>query len=241
MKIILIGYGKMGQAIEKIATSIGHEIIKKIDIDNQELLKTDLLKQADVAIEFTQPSSVLTNIDCCLQAGLPIVVGTTGWYDEMSYVRQKCIDANGGVLWASNFSIGVQLFFAVNRFLAQRMNTQVQYEVELSETHHTQKLDAPSGTAISLAEDIVNRLDRKTRWAAEPATDPYTLSIASYRINEVPGTHEVIYTSEADKITIRHEAFNRQGFAAGAITAAEWMAGRKGFYSMQDMLSQGTW
>ena len=245
MKIALLGYGKMGKIIEKIALDRKHEIVLKIDLDNQDELTAENLQKADVAIEFTTPGTVLNNINQCLNAGVPIVVGTTGWYDEIPQIKEQCAAGNKSLIYASNFSVGVNIFFHVNRILAKLMNKYPYYEVQVEEIHHVQKLDAPSGTAITIAEGILENLDEKKQWvnvltadADEDNTDNVKvddLLIESYRIDSVPGTHTVIYDSEVDTIEFKHTAHNRNGFALGAVLAAEWIQDKKGFFSVQDM------
>lgn len=246
MKIALLGYGKMGRIIEKMATDRKHEIVLKIDYDNLNDLTTENLQKADVAIEFTTPSSVIKNITSCLEARVPIVVGTTGWYDKLSEIKQQCEQSDSAVLYASNFSVGVNIFFHVNQVLAKLMNNYPYYEVQVEEIHHTQKLDAPSGTAITIAEGIIDNLDAKKSWANIVVSDDKSeddnikndqLLIESHRIDSVPGTHTVIYDSEIDTIEFKHTAHNRNGFALGAVLAAEWVQDKKGFYSVQDMFS----
>jgi len=237
----------MGKIIEKIATDRKHEIVLKIDYDNLHDLTTENLQQADVAIEFTTPSSVLSNIKLCFDAGVPIVVGTTGWYDELSAIKDECEKNNGTLLYATNFSVGVNIFFHVNKVLAKIMNNYPYYEVQVEEIHHTQKLDAPSGTAITIAEGIINNLDAKQSWANIVLADDNNagddhiktneLLIESHRIDSVPGTHTVIYDSEVDTLEFKHTAHNRNGFALGAVLAAEWLQDKKGFHSVQDMFN----
>ena len=242
MKIALLGYGKMGQIIEKFALERGHEIILKISIDNIEDLTRDNLKKADVAIDFSTPDSVQNNIYSCFDAGVPIVVGTTGWYGKLQQIKDECNSSNNTLLYGSNFSIGVNLFFKLNQTLAKLMNNYPAYEVQVEEIHHTQKLDAPSGTAITIAEGIVDNLDRKSEWLNEVVgTDvelfakPDQLLIESHRIENIPGTHTVIYSSEVDDIEIKHTAHSRAGFALGAVVAAEWLKDKKGFFSITDI------
>ena len=245
MKIALLGYGKMGKIIEKIAVDRGHEIVLKIDYDNRDELTAENLQKADVAIEFSTPATVLHNIEECFNAGLPVVVGTTGWYDQLSVIKQQCEESNNTLLYASNFSIGVNVFFYVNRILAKAMNKYPHYDVQVEEIHHMQKLDSPSGTAITIAEGIIDNLDAKKDWVniltadgAEEEVEPAgaeTVLIESFRIDGVPGTHTVIYDSEVDTIEFKHTAHNRNGFALGAVMAAEWLQGKKGFHSVQDM------
>ncbi|RYY32389.1 MAG: 4-hydroxy-tetrahydrodipicolinate reductase, partial [Sphingobacteriaceae bacterium] len=228
MKIALLGYGKMGKIIEKIAIDRKHEIVLKIDYDNLHDLTAENLQKADVAIEFSTPSSVLNNIDACIEAGLPIVVGTTGWYDHIPQLQQKCEQLGGSVMYASNYSVGVNIFFKVNQFLAKLMNNYPYYDVQVEEIHHTQKLDSPSGTAITIAEGILDNIDTKNEWTnvlvADNAAEaeiakPEQLLIESHRIESVPGTHTVIYDSEIDTIEFKHTAHNRNGFALGAVLA----------------------
>lgn len=242
MKIALIGYGKMGKLIETFAKERGHEVILTIDMQNQADLQSELFKTADVAIEFSTPNAAMGHIDACFTAGVPVVVGTTGWYENMAEVKQKCENGNNTLLYASNFSIGVNVFFYVNKILAKLMNNYPQYEVQVEEIHHTQKLDSPSGTAITIAEGIINGLDRKTNWVNDLVGEDESLIpkknellIESHRIDEVPGTHNVIYSSEVDEIEFKHTAHNRAGFALGAIIAAEWLENKNGFYSITDM------
>jgi 4-hydroxy-tetrahydrodipicolinate reductase len=242
MKIAILGYGKMGRIIEKFATDRGHDIVLKVNIDNMEDLNIHNLQKADVAIDFSTPDSALSNIELCFDAKLPIVVGTTGWYGHLQEVKNKCEDGNNTLLYASNFSVGVNVFFFVNKILAKIMNRYPQYEVQVEEIHHTEKLDAPSGTAMTIAEGILSELGRKKEWVNELIgsgdeliTKPDQLLIESHRIEEVPGTHTVIYSSEVDDIEFKHKAHSRAGFALGAVLAAEWLQDKKGFYNITDM------
>ena len=242
MKIALIGYGKMGKLLEHFAQERGHEICITIDADNASDIRSERFKEADVAIEFSVPHAALEHIYDAFEADVPIVVGTTGWYDELAAVEQKCRAGNNTLLYASNFSVGVNVFFYVNKVLAKLMNRYPQYDVQVEEIHHTQKLDAPSGTAITIAEGILDGLERKNTWVNEVIgqqddviVKPNELLIESHRIEEVPGTHTVIYSSEVDELEFKHTAHSRAGFALGAILAAEWLHGKKGFYSIQDM------
>jgi len=247
MKIALLGYGKMGKIIEKMATDRKHEIVLKIDYDNIHELTTENLQKADVAIEFTTPSSALNNIQRCFAAGVPVVVGTTGWYDEFPKIKQQCEDGGNTLLYATNFSIGVNIFFHINKELAKLMNSYPYYDVQVEEIHHTQKLDAPSGTAITIAEGIIDNLDSKKDWINVVVTDdgnslddnikPEQLLVESHRIDSVPGTHTVIYDSEVDTIEFKHTAHNRNGFALGAVLAAEWLKDKKGFHPVTDMFN----
>jgi 4-hydroxy-tetrahydrodipicolinate reductase len=242
MKIALIGYGKMGKLLERFAQERGHEICITIDADNASDIRSERFKEADVAIEFSVPHAVLEHIYNAFEADVPIVVGTTGWYDDLTAVEQKCRAGNNTLLYASNFSVGVNVFFYVNKVLAKLMNRYPQYDVQVEEIHHTQKLDAPSGTAITIAEGILDGLERKNSWVNDVIgqqddveTKPNELLIESHRIEDVPGTHTVIYSSEVDELEFKHTAHSRAGFALGAILAAEWLHGKKGFYSIQDM------
>ncbi len=236
MKIALIGYGKMGQAIERLAQDAGHDIALIVNIDNTSDLTAAQLRRADVAIEFTQPQSAPDNIRACLDAGVPVVSGTTGWLAQLPAIQAYCERQGGAMLHATNFSMGVNILFALNRYLANMMQYQPQYDVHIEEVHHTQKLDAPSGTAITLAQDILSVITRKTNWVNEAATQPSELSIISERIDPAPGTHRITYHSNVDTITICHEAHTRDGFAQGALIAAEWIVGKKGVFTMQDVL-----
>jgi len=244
MKIALLGYGKMGKIIEKIAISRKHEIVLTIDHDTLDDLTVENLQKADVVIEFTMPASVLGNIKHCFNAGVPIVVGTTGWYDQIPEIKQLCQESNSTLLYGSNFSVGVNIFFHVNRLLAKVMNNYPYYDVQVEEIHHTQKLDSPSGTAITIAEGILENLETKSEWVNVLTTDDKSdddavsnnqLLIESLRIDSVPGTHTVIYDSEVDTIEFKHTAHNRNGFALGAVLAAEWLHNKKGFYSVDAM------
>ena len=236
MKIALIGYGKMGHEIEKVARERGHEIVCIIDINDEDKFDSPEFKSADVAIEFTSPQSALRNYRKAFAAGVPVVSGTTGWLQHLDEVKQLCEKEGQTFFYASNFSLGVNIFFAVNRYLATIMNRFPDYDVRLEETHHIHKLDAPSGTAISLAEDILARIDRKDNWVLNEAHSPHELEIKAFREDEVPGIHTVIYESEADMIRITHDAKSRKGFALGAVLAAEFTQGKKGFLTMDDLL-----
>ena len=248
MKIALIGYGKMGKEIERIARSRGHEIVSIIDLDNQQDFESDAFRSADVAIEFTNPRAAYGNYLRAFRAGVKVVSGSTGWLDEHGdEVRRLCTDEGKTLFWSSNFSLGVAIFSAVNRYLARIMNQFPEYDVAMEETHHIHKLDAPSGTAITLAESIVQNLDRKTRWVKGTLTAPDgTLSgttqcapdelpVSSVRRDEVPGIHSIHYDSAADSITITHDAKNRNGFALGAVLAAEYTAQHTGMLTMEDL------
>lgn len=236
MKIALIGYGKMGKTIDVLAQAAGHEVVLRIDVGNSQDLNAEQLAMADVAIEFTRPESAFNNIVACLENGVPVVCGTTGWLDRLEEAKQLVEKYQGGLFYASNYSIGVNIFFAVNKYLAKLMKRYRQYEISMEEIHHTQKLDAPSGTAITLAEGIIGEIDRKKSWKNEATEQADELPIISKRIDKVPGTHEISYDSAVDNITITHTAHSREGFAKGALAAAEWMLGKQGFYGMEDML-----
>ncbi len=236
MKIALLGYGKMGKAIESIAIERGHEVVLKINSRNLETLTIQNLKTADVAIEFSTPDYVLSNIKICLQAGTPIAVGTTGWHGNKTEVYSQVKKLNGSFLAASNFSIGVNIFFELNRRLAELMSNQESYTSEIQEIHHTEKIDSPSGTAITLAEEIINHNSTYSSWENKASTKKEAIEIISYREPDVPGTHEVTYSSNIDIISIKHQARNRKGFALGAVLAAEYIQTKKGIFSMQDVL-----
>jgi 4-hydroxy-tetrahydrodipicolinate reductase len=242
MKIAILGYGKMGRIIEKFAIDRGHDIVLKVNIENIEELTIANLQKADVAIDFSTPDSALSNIELCFAAHLPIVVGTTGWYGHLQEVKNKCKEGNNTLLYASNFSIGVNVFFFVNKVLAKIMNRYAQYDVQVEEIHHTEKLDAPSGTAMTIAEGILSELDRKNEWVneligsgEELISKPDQLLIESHRIEDVPGTHTVIYGSEVDNIEFKHKAHSRAGFALGAVLSAEWLQDKKGFFNITEM------
>jgi 4-hydroxy-tetrahydrodipicolinate reductase len=239
MRIALIGYGKMGKAIEEIAVLRGHTIVAKVN-SQQQIEHVDL-SQADVAIEFTKPTLALNHISWCLENNLPIVVGTTAWNDQLAEVTNLVHTKNGSVLHASNFSLGVNIFFEINKRLAQLMSGKTDYQACIEEIHHTQKLDAPSGTAISLANDILeNNLDYVS-WVLGEEQSPHTtegqLGVTSFRKPDVPGTHTIRYISEVDTITITHEAHSRKGFALGAVIAAEWLRDQKGIFTIKDVLN----
>lgn len=230
----------MGHIIEEIAISRGHEIVLKIDVDNRESIKPADLKGGDVAIEFTAPASAIANISLCLEAGIPVVVGTTGWYEQLETVKQLALEKNGSLVYASNYSVGVNMLFAMNKILAKWMNSYPDYKVEVEEVHHTQKLDSPSGTAITLADGIIENIDRKKGWQKQDinlpkAIDDELLKIVFDRKDGVPGIHKVKYTSDIDEIQISHEAFNRKGFAFGAVIAGEFIKDKKGVYTASDI------
>ena len=236
MKIALLGYGKMGKYIERLAVEAGHEVVLRINIENKNDLTEARIKQADVAIEFSFPEAAFHNICFCLDNGVPVISGTTGWLDRFSDVKNKCTATKGAFFYASNYSVGVNLFFALNKKLAEMMNNHSQYDTEILEIHHTEKLDAPSGTAITLAEGLIEKLDRKSGWEKENASTPDALAIKSERLPKVPGTHTVGYHSSIDSIEITHTAHSREGFARGALLAAEWIIGKQGCFGMDDLL-----
>jgi 4-hydroxy-tetrahydrodipicolinate reductase len=236
LKIALIGYGKMGKAIEQIALQRGHSIVLKIDIDNAADFTKENMQKADVAIEFTSPHSAYDNIIKCLSFGIPMVCGSTGWLQQWDAVTNYCKQQNGCFLYASNYSVGVNIFFEINKRLAALMNPHTEYNVRMEEIHHTQKKDAPSGTAVTLAEQILENIDRKKNWVNNESKDAAELSIISKRIDPAPGTHSVSYISEIDTIDIIHTAHNRTGFATGAVLAAEFVKGKKGSFSMKEVL-----
>jgi|SRR6185436_17636201 len=240
MKFALIGYGKMGKEIEQMAQSAGHEVVLKINKENLSQFTSENLRKADVAIEFTQPAAAFFNISKCFDSGIPVVTGTTGWYDQLDEARELCQMKNGSILYASNFSIGVNLFFELNRKLAEMMKSHAEYKISLEEIHHIQKLDKPSGTAITIANDINAAAGsvKKITINESEKNDPEKIFINPVRKENVIGIHAVNYRSEIDKIEIRHEAFSRKGFAQGAILAAQWLKGKKGFFEMKNFLKE---
>jgi 4-hydroxy-tetrahydrodipicolinate reductase len=237
MKIAILGYGKMGQEIERIAISRKHDVFLIIDSIEGWEKEGNRLIEADVAIEFSQPNTVLDNIYHCFDANVPVVVGTTGWYEDLEQVRKDCEERGQTLFYSPNFSIGVNLFFELNRKLALLMANRKDYEISIEEIHHIHKQDAPSGTAIVLANDIIRNTKRKEKWVKEPSENPEELGIQSFRTENVPGTHKVKYESEVDYIEIIHSAKNRRGFAIGSILATEWLVGKKGIFEMKDLLS----
>ena len=236
MKIALIGYGKMGHAIEEAAIERGHAIVSIIDIDNPEDFNSPQFLSADVAIEFSQPQSAFANYIKCFERNIPVVAGTTGWLDRWDEIKNLCAEGNQTFFYASNYSIGMNIFFALNKQLAKMMNHFPSYNVQIEEIHHIHKLDSPSGTAITLAEHILENIDRKKQWKEGLEGSDEDLPIHSRREGEVPGIHEVVYESDADTIRIQHSAKSRKGLALGAVLAAEFVKGKKGFLSMNDML-----
>jgi len=237
MKIALIGYGKMGHAIEEIAKERGHTIACVIDINNQDDFISPPFVTADVAIEFSQPESAFDNYRKCFEHHIPVVAGTTGWLSRLDEIKALCIKENQTFFYASNYSIGMNIFFSLNQYLAILMNAFPSYDVQMEEIHHIHKLDSPSGTAITLAEDIIETIDRKKQWKEGLEGTADDLLIHSRREGEVPGIHEIIYESDVDVIRIQHSAKSRKGLALGAVLAAEFVQGKKGFLSMNDMLS----
>jgi len=242
MNIALIGYGKMGQIIERIAHDRNHEIVLIIDENNRDSIRVEDLQQADVAIDFSTPDSVVDNIGLCFEARVPVVVGTTGWYDRIDEIRQTCQAGDHSLLYGSNFSVGVNIFFYINKMLAKAIQPYKQYDVQVEEIHHTQKLDAPSGTAITIAEGILENNDTKSSWINNivgeegeviPKNDQ--LLIESLRLEDVPGTHTVLYSSEVDQIEFKHTAHSRSGFALGAVIAGEWLSDKTGFFNVKEM------
>lgn len=236
LRFALIGYGKMGKAIEEAALEQGHIIALKISSANRLELTKENLNNCDVAIEFTNPQSAVNNITACFDAGIPVICGSTGWTEKLPEIEMYCGKKNGALIYASNFSIGVNLFFELNKKLASLMKTRNGYDVSIEETHHTQKKDAPSGTAISLANDIIKELPGKRTWSNSDSQKEEILTITSNRIDPAPGTHLVKYSSDVDTIEIIHTAHNRKGFAGGVVMAAEFIAGKKGMYNMKDVL-----
>ncbi|MBN9351976.1 MAG: 4-hydroxy-tetrahydrodipicolinate reductase [Chitinophagaceae bacterium] len=235
MKIALIGYGKMGKAIEQIAIQQGHEIVLKIGSSNLSELNSGNIEKADVAIEFSKPEVAFENVVFCLNNDTPVVCGTTGWIEKLPEAEKLCIVKNGSFLYASNFSIGVNIFFEINKRLAKLMSDRKEYNVEIEETHHIHKKDAPSGTAISLAREIIEE-GKKKKWVKVQSNSAEDLFIKSIRTGEVPGTHVVTYSSENDAIEIKHTAHNRMGFAAGAVASAQFIKNKTGIFTMKDVL-----
>lgn len=236
MKIALFGYGKMGKELEKIALSRNNEIGLIVDLNNCNSFSIDDLKKCDAAIEFTTPNTAVSNIYKCFDAGVPVVVGTTGWLKQWDEVAKVCKEKDQTLFWASNFSVGVNLFFKLNEYLAKLMCTHKEYSVSLEETHHIHKKDSPSGTGITLAEGVLKNMPSKKNWVNKETNKAEELQIISKRIDEVPGTHSVRYSSDVDYIEIEHVAHSRKGFALGAVLAAEFIKGKKGIYGMDDLL-----
>lgn len=236
MNIALVGYGKMGREIEKILKDRGHNVGLIIDQDNANDLNATSLEGIDVAIEFTTPTTAYNNIVMCIDAGVAVVCGTTAWLERMDEIKKLCAEKNGAFFYASNYSVGVNITFKMNEILARLMNPFEEYDVTVEEVHHTQKKDAPSGTAITIAEGIVENLARKQKWVGETTTVPSELEVVAVRRSVVPGIHTVTYESETDLITLCHNAKSRRGFAVGAVLAAEFLCGKKGIFSMNDLL-----
>jgi 4-hydroxy-tetrahydrodipicolinate reductase len=244
LKLAIIGFGKMGQTIKSLAEKGGDSIVLTIDLENRADFSPENLRNADVAIEFSRPETAFDNVRTCLEAGVPVVCGTTGWLERLEEAKAICNANNGSFFYASNYSVGVNIFFALNRYLAKLMSTQPQYDVRMEEVHHTQKLDHPSGTAITLAQGILQHISAKKDWTTHLQssenqqfdTAPHSLPIISKREALVPGTHIVKWASAVDTIEISHVAHSREGFANGAIAAAHWLVGRKGCFGMEEML-----
>ena len=235
MRVAIIGYGKMGHEIEQVLLERGHSVALIIDQDNAHDLRAEKLAEVDVAIEFTTPTTAYTNVRTCIECGTPVVSGTTGWNDRLAELQALCRERGSSMIWSSNYSLGVNITFRLNRYLAELMNRFEGYNVAIEEIHHTQKKDAPSGTAISLANDILERVERKQRWLNEPTEEADAIAITSLREGTVPGTHTVTYTSEDDKIEVRHTLFSRRALALGAVVAAEFVAPRKGVFTIDDL------
>jgi len=236
MKIALIGYGKMGKAIEEMAVAKGHEIVLKIDVNNAHEFTQSNIQKANVTIEFTGPHSAFDNISKCIEWGVPVISGSTGWLEKWDSITALCNQHQGCLVYSSNYSIGVNLFFEINQQLALLMEPYQDYDVSMTELHHTEKKDAPSGTAISLAEQILKKISRKNKWVNTASTTPSDLVIHSERIDPAPGTHTVSYTSPIDRIDIIHTAHTRKGFASGAVLAAEFANKKKGIFTMKQVL-----
>ncbi len=236
MNIAIIGYGKMGKEIEKLAQDRNHNVVLRVDENNIKSLTKDDFGNVDVAIEFSVPESAFYNINLCFDNDIPVVSGTTGWLEKFDDVIERCKNENRTFFYASNYSIGVNLFFELNKHLAKMMNNFTDYNVRVEETHHTQKLDAPSGTAITLAEGLIENIERNNNWEKENTGSNDSIAVKSFREGNVPGNHKVIYDSSFDRIMIEHDAKSRKGFALGAILAAEFLISKKGYYSMDDLL-----
>lgn len=235
MRVAIIGYGKMGHEIEQVLLSRGHSVALIIDQENANDLCAEKLAGVDVAIEFTTPTTAYSNVRTCIECGTPVVSGTTGWHDKLEELQALCRERGSSMIWSSNYSLGVNITFRLNRYLAELMNRFEGYNVAIEEIHHTQKKDAPSGTAISLANDILERVERKQRWLNEPTEEGDAIAITSLREGTVPGTHTVTYLSEDDKIEIKHTLFSRRALALGAVVAAEFVAPRKGVFTIDDL------
>jgi 4-hydroxy-tetrahydrodipicolinate reductase len=245
MKIALLGYGKMGKAIEKVATAKGHDIVYKVNMENAFDFMPISLQNVDVAIDFSMPSAAVDNIQKCFEAKVPIIVGTTGWYDQFDMIQQRCINEGQSMVYSTNFSIGVNIFYKLNKILAKMMSDQHDYDVMIEEVHHTEKKDHPSGTALTLVNQILAENKVKTEWKGRllyndnmpsQSAKPHELLIESKRVGDVTGDHTVKYESMIDEIEITHKAKSRYGFAKGAVLAAEWIQGKKGLFTMEDIL-----
>jgi 4-hydroxy-tetrahydrodipicolinate reductase len=239
MNIAIVGYGKMGRIIEEVALSRGHAVDVKIDLNNLHDFNREVFAAIDVTIEFTGPHTAFENVMKCLDMKMPVVCGSTGWLERLAEIENQCAKNNGAFLYASNFSVGVNIFFEINKHLARLMSGQPQYEMDIKEIHHTQKKDAPSGTAITLAEQVIENVPRKDRWVNTQSISSNELGIVSERTDPYPGWHEVNYHSDIDEIKIVHNAFNRNGFALGAVLAAEFIQGKNGIFTMKDVLGFG--
>ena len=237
MKVAIIGYGKMGHEIEQVLLQRGHSVALIIDQENAHDLCAEKLAEVDVAIEFTTPTTAYSNLRTCIECGTPVVSGTTGWHEQLAELQELCRERGSSMIWSSNYSLGVNITFRLNRYLAELMNRFEGYNVAIEEIHHTQKKDAPSGTAISLANDILERVERKQRWLNEPTEEGDAIAITSLREGAVPGTHTVTYLSEDDKIEIKHTLFSRRALALGAVVAAEFVATRKGVFTIDDLFN----
>lgn len=235
MRVSIIGYGKMGKEVIKLAQKRGHQLVDVFDIDNQNQITAEKLKQADVVFEFTSPDSAFDNISKCMDAGVPCVSGTTGWLDKLDILKLRCEEEHKTLFYSTNFSVGVNILFKVNRYLARIMNSNPEYDVKITETHHIHKLDAPSGTAINIATQIIDEIDRKTGWELNSKSSA-KVNIEAIREGEIFGIHEITYDSEFDTISLKHSAKSRQGLAQGAVLAAEFVKDKKGFYTMNDLL-----
>ena len=239
MNIAIVGYGKMGKIIEEVAISRGHAVDVKIDLNNLHDFNREVFAAIDVTIEFTGPHTAFDNVMKCLEMKMPVVCGSTGWLERLPEIENKCTNNNGAFLYASNFSVGVNIFFEINKHLARLMSGQPQYEIDIKEIHHKQKKDAPSGTAITLAEQVIENVPRKDKWVNTQSISSNELGIVSERTDPYPGWHEVNYHSDIDEIKIVHNAFNRNGFALGAVLAAEFIHGKNGIFTMKDVLGFG--
>jgi len=236
LNIAILGYGRMGKEIERVAIDRGHDVVLSFDSEADWKADGDKLKACDVAIEFSQPAVVVSNLLKCFEAGVPVITGTTGWQEELDVVRAACLTSNGTLFYSSNYSISVNIFFEINKLLARLMNPYTEYEVNIEETHHLNKLDSPSGTAIVLASEIIHFMDRKEKWTGKTKQTENELQILSVREENITGTHVVTYESGMDAIEIKHTAKNRKAFAVGAVEAAEWVQGKNGVFQMKDML-----